>query len=103
MTTKLVYSPPYCPEHPKEHLQTQNLIIKSPFVPEGKGIAFFHYCPKSKKYLNYDGTLVSKEEVALNFINRNYKKNYSLSEIEVLTFKESAKLKKSQTQTFKTT
>jgi len=87
MTTNLFYSPPYCPEHPKEQLKTRNLIVKSPFAPEGEGIPFFHYCPKSKKYLS-NNKLVSRDEAALNAVNNFHQKNYSLSEIEVLTSKE---------------
>lgn len=91
------YVPPYCPEHPKEQLKTENLIIKT---KDNEIIPFqmAHYCPQSKKYLNKDKELVSREESALevanerSFFKTNPEKIYKLSDIEVITFEEYTKI-----------
>lgn len=78
-------APSYCPEHPKEHLEFKTLIVKHPDCPKGEGIPMIQYCKKSDKYLDYNNKLASKEEVLLEFLNKNFKKEYKLSEIEVIT------------------
>ena len=80
-----MYSPKECPFHKGEYLEIKNLIIKTPDEPNGIGEPFFNYCKRSDKF-SYNGKLLSKEEMALEVVNKRYKKNYKLSDIEAIMF-----------------
>jgi len=87
---------PDCLEHNEHQLELKTLIIKSPPHKDGMGSPFY-YCSKSNKYLS-ENNLVTKEEAALNFINKHYKREslvarifkgkYKLSELKIFTFEE---------------
>lgn len=91
---------PKCPEHKEDRLVLTSILIKFPRYEEGIG-SYCYYCPISNKYLGNENKLVSKEEAALDFINRNYKRRtliarifkgkFKSSEIEALTMKEHMK------------
>lgn len=81
---------PNCPVHEHEQLKANTFIVK---VPNNQHLAFERalYCQITGKYINRNNELVTKKEAALEYINKRYKKNYKLSDIEVLTFKEYGK------------
>ena len=89
-----------CPKHKGEFLSMKNLIIKYPQNTQGFGHPFFNYCEKENKFYN-GKEFVSKEEIALEFVNEYYKRKYliprifkgkyKLSEIEVIDFDELVK------------
>ncbi len=80
----LFYTPPECPEHPGNHLESEFLVVN---VPKGSpiGIPLVAYCPKTGKYLNEENKLVSAEEMAAEFVNKYYHKHYKISDIKVTT------------------
>lgn len=90
-----MYVPSECPEHQGEYLKMTSLFVKYPSCPKGMQIPFMEYCPQSGKYLISKNKLGSKEEAVLNFLSKNHGKKLKLSEIEVKTYEEFFKERKS--------
>jgi len=84
MKKQLFFHAKKCPVHPDEILKFKGVLIKLPNFQERMNYTLENYCPQCDKYL-VKGKMTPLQETAVLFVNHNYNKNYTISEVNAST------------------